>query len=173
MSESVLNGKRILAVDDEADVLETLEDLLDGYHGLILDRASDYETGYHLLRSWTYDAVILDIMGVRGYDLLNAAVHLNFPTVMLTAHAFSAESLKRSITLGARAYIPKEQMADIPAFLEDVITLGHRSNLKKMFQRLGGLFDTRFGSKWMEDEKTFWDQVISGEFHPKPVILKK
>ena len=173
MPESILNGKRILAVDDEADVLETLEDLLDGYPGLILDRASDYETGYHLLRSWTYDAVILDIMGVRGYDLLNAAVHLKFPTVMLTAHAFSAEGLKRSITLGARAYIPKERMADIPEFLEDVITLGHRSNLKKMFQRLGGLFNNRFGSRWMEDEKTFWDQVKAGEYRPNPVILKK
>ena len=173
MSESILNDKRILAVDDEADVLETLEDLLDGYPGLILDQASDYETGYHLLRSWTYDAVILDIMGVRGYDLLNAAVHLGFPTVMLTAHAFSAQGLKHSITLGAKAYIPTERMTDIPAFLEDVITLGHRSNLQKMFQRLGGLFNKRFGSQWMEDEKTFWDQVKSGEYQPKPVILKK
>jgi len=64
-------------------------------------------------------------------------------------------------------------MTDIPAFLEDVITLGHRSNLKMMFQRLGGLFNKRFGSQWMEDEKTFWDQVRSGEYQPKPVILKK
>ena len=173
MSESTLTNKRILAVDDETDVLETLEDLLDDYPGLLLDTATDYESGYHLLRSWTYDAVILDIMGVRGYDLLNAAVHLGFPTVMLTAHAFSSEDLKRSITLGARAYIPKERMADMPAFLEDVISLGHRSSLKKMFQRLGGLFDKRFGSRWMEDEKTFWEQVASGEYRPEPVILKK
>ena len=107
MSSNILDGKRILAVDDEPDVLDTLEDLLDDYPGLIFDRATDYETGYHLLRSWTYDAVILDIMGVRGFDLLNAAVHLGFPTVMLTAHAFSAETLQQSIEMGARAYIPK------------------------------------------------------------------
>lgn len=173
MSQSILNGKRILAVDDEADVLESLDDLLYGYPGLIFDQASDYDTGYHLLRSWTYDAVILDIMGVRGYDLLNAAVHLGFPTVMLTAYAFTVDDLKRSITMGAKAYIPKEHMTDIPEFLEDVITLGHRSNLKKMFQRLGGIFNKRFGSRWMEDEKTFWDQVASGEYRPEPVILKK
>ncbi len=173
MSASILTDKRILAVDDETDVLETLEDLLDDYPGLILDTATDYESGYHLLRSWTYDAVILDIMGVRGYDLLNAAVHLGFPTVMLTAHAFSSEDLKRSITLGARAYIPKERMTDMPAFLEDVILLGHRSSLKKMFQHLGGLFDNRFGPRWMENEKTFWDQVASGDYRPEPVILKK
>jgi len=173
MAESILIGKRILAVDDEPDVLETLADLLEDFPGLIFDRALNYETGYHLLRSWTYDAVILDIMGVRGFDLLNASVHLSFPTVMLTAHAFSIDDLKRSIEIGARAYIPKEKMADITEFLEDLLILGHRSGLKRMFHRLGGVFNKKFGSRWMEDEKTFWDQVATGKYKPEPVILKK
>jgi DNA-binding response OmpR family regulator len=173
MAESILNDKRILAVDDEPDVLDTLADLLEDFDGLIFDRATDYETGYQLLRSWTYDAVILDIMGVRGFDLLNAAVHLGFPTVMLTAHAYSVQDLKRSVELGARAYIPKERMMDIPEFLEDVLTLGHRSGLKRMFQRLGSVFNKKFGSRWMENEKVFWEQVTSGNYKPAPVILKK
>ena len=173
MPTSILEGKRILAVDDEPDVLDTLEELLEDYKGLIFDRATDYETGFHLLRSWSYDAVILDIMGVRGFDLLNASVHLGFPTVMLTAHALSPENLKKSIELGARAYIPKEKMADIDEFLEDVLTMGHAGNLAKMFQRLGSLFSKKFGSRWMEDEKTFWDKVTSGKYEPQPVILKK
>ena len=173
MAESILNGIRVLAVDDEPDVLDTLEDLLDGYAGLILDRATDYDTGYHLLRSWTYDAVILDIMGVRGFDLLNASVHLGFPTVMLTAHAFSAKDLQTSIKMGARAYIPKENMIDIADFLEDVLALEYGSGLKRMFQRLGGIFNKRFGSRWMENEKTFWEQVTTGRYKPGPVILKK
>lgn len=173
MAESILNGKRILAVDDEPDVLETLADLLEDFDGLILDQASDYETGYHLLRSWTYDAVILDIMGVRGYDLLNASVHLGFPTVMLTAHAFSIDNLKRSLEMGARAYIPKESMMDITGFLEDVLTLGYSSGLKSMFQRLGGVFSKKFGSRWIEEENTFWERINSGDYKPQPVILKK
>lgn len=172
MAESILNGKRLLAVDDEHDVLETLADLLEDYEGLVLDVASDYDTGYHLLRSWTYDAVILDIMGVRGYDLLNAAVHLGFPTVMLTAHAFTPEDLKQSIEMGARAYIPKEKMVDIADFLGDVLLLGHGSGLKSMVRRLGGVFANKFGSRWMENEKDFWDQVSSGKYEPRPVILK-
>jgi DNA-binding response OmpR family regulator len=173
MTPSILAGKRILAVDDEPDVLDTLEDLLGDYEGLVLDRATDYETGFHLLRSWTYDAVILDIMGVRGFDLLNASVHLGFPTVMLTAHALSVADLKKSIEMGARAYIPKEKMFDIASFLEDVLTLSPRSNLKRMLQRLGGVFNKKFGSQWMEDEQTFWAQVTAGNYEPKPVILKK
>ena len=173
MAESILNNKRILAVDDEPDVLETLADLLDDHDGLILDTASDYETGYHLLRSWTYDVVILDIMGVRGYDLLNASVHLGFPTVMLTAHAFSVDNLKYSLEMGARAYIPKEAMTDIADFLEDVLTLGYSTGLKRMFQRLGGVFNKKFGSRWLEDEKIFWDRINSGNYKPEPIILKK
>lgn len=173
MTDSILNGKRVLAVDDEPDVLETLEDLLSDYKGLILDKARNHDSGYHLLRSWTYDAVILDIMGVRGFDLLNVSVHLGFPTVMLTAHAFSAKDLRQSIEMGARAYIPKENMLDIADFLEDVMTLKHGSGLKRMFQRLGGLFNKKFGSRWMEDQKTFWNRVTSGDYEPGPVILKK
>jgi len=173
MTESILNGMRVLAVDDEPDVLDTLEDLLEDYDGLVLDTARDYDTGYHLIRSWTYDIVILDIMGVRGFDLLNASVHLGFPTVMLTAHAFTVKDLRRSIEMGARAYIPKEKMADIAEFLEDVLSLEPHSGLKRMFQRLGGIFSKKFGSQWTADEKTFWDQVISGDYPSRPVILKK
>ena len=73
MRESILANKRILAVDDEPDVLDALEEQLEDYPGLLFDKATDYETAYHLLRSWTYDLVILDIMGVRGFDLLEIA----------------------------------------------------------------------------------------------------
>ena len=171
MADSILKGKRILAVDDEPDVLETLEDLLSDYPGLVLDRAGDYDTGYQLLRSWTYDLVILDIMGVRGFDLLNAAVHLKVPAVMLSAHAVSPESLRQSIELGARAFIPKEKMADIAPFLEDVLTLSRRGSVSRMLHRLAGFFDKTFGSDWQTSEKEFWDRAASGRLEPRPAIL--
>lgn len=173
MPESVLKNKRILAVDDEPDVLDTLEELLDGIEGLEVERARTYEEAYHLLRSWTYDLVVLDIMGVRGFDLLNAAVALGFPTVMLTAHALSVDALKKSIEMGARAFIPKEKMADIVPFLEDVLTLEHRAGWRRLFQKLGGFFSDTFGPDWQKDEKAFWSEVVSGKYEPEPVILKK
>ena len=146
---------------------------LEDFQGLILDTATDYETGYQLIRSWTYDLVILDIMGVRGFDLLNASVHLGFPTVMLTAHALSIEALKKSIELGARAYIPKQKLVEIVPFLEDVLVLGHRKGWMRVFERLGTFFTTAFGSDWQKSEKTFWEDVSSGNYKPEPIILKK
>ena len=173
MVESILNNKRLLAVDDEPDVLETLEEQFDGFDGLIFDKAMDYDTGYELIRSWTYDLVILDIMGVRGFDLLNASVSLGFPAVMLTAHALSAEALRTSIKMGARAYLPKEKMSEIVSFLEDVLTLEHRPGWRRLFDRLGGFFNATFGPDWQKNEKAFWDEVASGQYRSDPVILKK
>ncbi len=173
MAESILNNKRLLAVDDEPDVLETLEEQLEGFDGLIFDKAIDYDTGYELIRSWTYDLVILDIMGVRGFDLLNASVSLGFPTVMLTAHALSVEALRSSVKMGAKAYLPKEKMSEIVSFLEDVLTLEHRPGWRRLFERLGGFFNATFGPDWQKNEKTFWDEVASGQYRSGPVILDK
>jgi CheY-like chemotaxis protein len=171
MKRSVLENKRILAVDDETDILDTLEDLLSDYSGLILDKAKDYETAYQLMHSWTYDLITLDIMGVMGFDLLQAAVLLGIPAIMLTAHAMSPQSLKKSIELGARAFIPKDKMADIAEFMEDVLLFEHRSGLAKMLDRLGNYFSYRFGPEWQINEKDFWDEVAAGRY--EPAILKK
>jgi DNA-binding response OmpR family regulator len=170
MTKHILSNKRVLAVDDERDVLETLEELLQGFEGLTIDKAEDFDTGYHLLRSWSYDLVILDIMGVRGFDLLNAAVSLGFPTVMLTAHALSLENLKKSIELGARAFLPKEKMVEIVPFLEDVLRLGYKAAWLRSFERLGGVFGVRFGKDWHKNKNEFMKEIDSG--HYNPTILK-
>ncbi len=46
-SKSYIKGKHILAVDDEEDVLETIEDILEG---AVLDRAKDYDTASRKIR---------------------------------------------------------------------------------------------------------------------------
>ena len=88
MSPSILNGKLILAVDDESDVLAVLEEeILGAAPECKFEKATTYEEAANKLESQTYDLVILDIMGVRGFDLLDLAVRKNFRVAMLTAHA--------------------------------------------------------------------------------------
>jgi DNA-binding response OmpR family regulator len=157
MGEGILKGRRLLAVDDEPDILAVIGDELENY-GVNLDTAQTYEGGIQLLSSYTYDLVILDIMGVRGFELLTFAVTKNLPVVMLTAHALSPEALKKSIELGARAYVPKEEIDQIVPFLEDVLTLSYETAWKSLFQRLGGMFGKHFGPNWRKTEKAFWDE---------------
>jgi DNA-binding NtrC family response regulator len=146
----VLKDKVILAVDDEPDVLDTLEGLLDM---CLLHKAKDYETAHQYLFSFNYDAVILDIMGVRGFDLLKVSVSKGFPTIMLTAHALSPESLKKSIKLGAVTFLPKDKLSELPSFLEEAVFGEGRPLWKKLFDSQGQFFDQRFGPDWKEKDR--------------------
>ncbi|MEE9420295.1 MAG: response regulator [Desulfatiglandaceae bacterium] len=151
-SDSHLKDKVILVVDDEPDVLETVEEELDM---CLMHKATDYDTALQYLLSYTYDIVILDIMGVNGFELLKSAVSRGFPTVMLTAHALSPESLKKSIKLGAVSFLPKEKISELRSFLEDVVLGEGKPVWKKLFDKLGGYFEKRFGPDWKERDKFF------------------
>ena len=79
MAESILKGKMILAVDDEPDVLTLLEEeIKEACPDCFFDKVTTYKEAVERLASWTYDLVILDIMGVRGFDLLKNAVVRHF-----------------------------------------------------------------------------------------------
>jgi CheY-like chemotaxis protein len=151
-SDSLLQDKAILVVDDEPDVLETVREILDMCQ---VQKAADYDTAVQYLSGYTYDVVILDIMGVNGFELLKNASSRGFPAVMLTAHALSPESLKKSIKLGAVSFLPKDKISELPSFIEDVVMGGGKPVWQKLFDKLGGYFNKRFGPDWKEQDKFF------------------
>ena len=157
MKESVLSGKSILAVDDEPDVLEVLEEEIRGAcPNCTFDRATNFEQASQKLASFTYDLVILDIMGVRGFDLLERAVLKKLPVAMLTAHALTPEALKRSFEMGARAYLPKEKLGEIVPFLEDVLTYEYLPGWRRLMEKLKGFFDMKFETDWEKRTGLQW-----------------
>jgi len=163
-SKNILKGKRILIVDDEPDVLESLIELLEMCK---IDTASSFEDGKRLIEDQAYNIVILDIMGVRGFDLLKIANEQKIPALMLTAHALSEESLKESAQGGAAYFAPKDKMAEIEIFVADVLTAlkMKKSTWEKWLDRLGGFYDSRFhGTNWREQEKRFWNKKMKTKF---------
>jgi CheY-like chemotaxis protein len=161
MSPSILDDKRILAVDDEPDVLEILrEEIMVVAPNCTFDAASTFEKANEFMISWSYDLAILDIMGVRGFDLLQQATAWEhpIPSVMLTAHDFSPESLKRSIELGARAYLPKERIGQIVLFLEDVLTYEYGPAWKRLMKKVEAVFGKQWGPYWQKPNEAFWEE---------------
>jgi CheY-like chemotaxis protein len=155
--DKMIKGKRVLIVDDEPDVLETLVDLLSICK---IDTAASFEEAKEMLMKNYYDIAVLDIMGVKGFELLEIANERKIPALMLTAHALSSENLKRSAEEGAAYYAPKEEMNQIRVFIADVIEAieKNKSPWAKMFDRLGGFYDKKFnGPDWREKEKEFWE----------------
>ena len=160
-SKKLLEGKKILIVDDEPDVLESLIELLSLCK---IDTASSFEEGRQMLEHQIFDMAVLDIMGVQGFDLLKVANNQGIPALMLTAHALTEESLKRSIEDGAAYFAPKEKMLDIELFVTDVLeAIEKKKNpWERLLDRLGGFYDKKFqGQNWREQEEQFLKNKIN------------
>jgi CheY-like chemotaxis protein len=149
---NVLKDQVVLVVDDEVDVLDTVEDILSD---CIVSKASDFSTAQQYLMGYTYDIVILDIMGVNGFELLRLSVERGFPTVMLTAYSLSPETLEKSMKLGAVAFLPKVKLVDLEEFLSYVVLGKGNPIWKKLFEILSNYFKKQFGPDWKEKNQFF------------------
>jgi len=153
--KDLLDGKNILIVDDEADVLETLAELLSVCD---ITKAASFNEARELLETRHFDIAILDIMGVGGYKLLKIATEQKVMAVMLTANALSPEDTVKSYLEGASYYIPKEEMATINTFLKDVLEAKEKgkSPWHRWLERFASYYDNRFGPNWRDTDKDFW-----------------
>ncbi len=158
MNEEVfLQGKKILLVDDEPDILEVLEELLPDCN---VAKAATFEAAKELLENNDFDIAILDIMGVDGYTLLEIANRNDVLAVMLTAHALSPENVVRSFKGGAASYLPKEEMNNIRVFLNDILEARKKGKHLwwRWFDRLDSYCDEKFGNDWKDGNKEFWEK---------------
>ena len=158
-TEKVLLGKQLLIVDDEQDILETLTGLLNLCK---IDRASSFEEAERLLERYEYDLVVLDIMGVKGFELLEIANKRNIPALMLTAHALNEESLTKSMREGAAYFVPKDKMDEIATYVADVLEANesNKNPWTRWFDRLATFIDVAFtGPNWREQTKDFLEKL--------------
>ncbi len=142
-----LEGRRILIVDDEPDILDALEDLLPGCK---VTKATSFKEARHLLENTYFDLAILDIMGVDGYQLLDIARKRRVIAVMLTAHAMTPEDIRKSYAEGAASFVPKEEMSNITVFLEDILEAREKGKSLwwRWYDRLADYFERKFGPDW-------------------------
>jgi CheY-like chemotaxis protein len=152
-----LNGKRVLIVDDELDVLETLSQLLSMCD---VRKASTFDEARELLDKEEFGLAVLDIMGVNGYKLLEIANKKNVIVVMLTAHALTPDNIVKSFKGGAASYLPKEEMANIAEFLEEVLEAKEKGKhfWWRWLDRWGAFYDKKFGADWKDEHKEFWEK---------------
>jgi CheY-like chemotaxis protein len=155
MEKSLLKGKKVLIVDDEPDILETLAELLSECD---LKQASTFEEAKELLEKEPLDIAVLDIMGVDGYKLLDIAKQKKVIPVMLTAHALSPDHTMRSYQRGAALYVPKDKIANIADYMEDVLQAikAGKSTWWRWLERFESYYEKKFEHEWKNKDKDFW-----------------
>jgi len=149
---NMIKGKKVLVVDDEQDILEVLEELLDMCH---VTTASTFDQAKTLLDTQTFDITILD------NSLLEIANNKKIPAIMLTAHAFSADNLVKTIKEGAYAYVPKEEISRITEFLSDALTAKMKGeNPWQVWEEKlpSSYFEKRWGAAWKNSDRDFWNK---------------
>jgi DNA-binding NtrC family response regulator len=102
-------GQRILIIDDEAGIRESLETLL-MLEGFRIDLAPDGNAGLDLLTRNTYDLLLLDLAlpGESGIDLLPRIKSLvpDLPVIMITAYG-TVNNVVDAIRAGATNFVQK------------------------------------------------------------------
>jgi DNA-binding NtrC family response regulator len=102
-------GQRILIIDDEAGIRDSLETLLT-LEGFRVDMAGDGFAGLDLLTRNTYDLLLLDLAlpGESGIDLLPRIKSLvpDLPVIMITAYG-TVGNVVDAIRAGASNFVQK------------------------------------------------------------------
>jgi DNA-binding response OmpR family regulator len=148
MKESVLKNKRILAVDDEPDVLTVLEEeIYDTCPGCRFDKAITYGGAVEKISTLAYDLVILDAMGSLGSDLLGLVMAQRCPVAILTVYALLPEAFRERIRTTGWTCLPREKLGEIVPRIENI--LRHGSSLKgNRSRRMWGPGGAGFESNW-------------------------
>ncbi|MFM8476214.1 MAG: response regulator transcription factor [Planctomycetaceae bacterium] len=119
---------RILVVEDEPDLLRTIAQVLreDGY---AVDEAADGAEGLYKARTWSYDAIVLDLLlpQLTGWELLQQLRKTHaVPVLILTARDEVADRV-RGLDAGADDYLTK------PFALSEL-----RARLRALIRRAAG-----------------------------------
>lgn len=131
MNETVLQHGRILLVDDEAALLQSLADFL-REHGTHVDTTLDGQKAIEALKNHPYTLLVTDIRlpGISGIDLLRHVKthHPDIAVVLITGYA-STETAIEALRLGAYDYIEKPfQMLEL---LQTVVNALEHAELKR------------------------------------------
>lgn len=122
ISEEESLRPRVLIIDDEAAIRESLEILLE-LEGFVVAAAPDGEKGLQALEESVFDLVLLDLAlpGQSGFEILQTirSRHSNIPVVMITAYG-TVQNVVEAMQHGANNFVQKpwdneKLLADIRA----------------------------------------------------------
>jgi two-component system, NtrC family, nitrogen regulation response regulator NtrX len=123
------NMARILIVDDEESIRETLREILE-YEGYEIEEASDGEKAISLIKKFNYDAVLSDIKMPKldGIEVLEQAKSIapELPFIMISGHG-TIETAIEATKKGAFDFINKPP--DLNKLLITVRNAVDKSNL--------------------------------------------
>jgi DNA-binding response OmpR family regulator len=152
--EGETTAMKLLIVDDEPTILETVENKFrkEGFSTFVADSA---EEGMRLFRRVKPDLVILDIMLPQrsGYDFCRAIRRdSQTPIIFLSAKADEADRIK-GLELGADDYVVKPfNLSELAARVKAILRRATGEPVKEVIERGNLKIDPRSHEAWIEEK---------------------
>jgi DNA-binding response OmpR family regulator len=152
--ENERNLMKLLIVDDEPTILETVETKFrkEGFSTFVADSA---EEGMRLFRRIKPDLVILDIMLPQrsGFDFCRAIRRdSQTPVIFLSAKADEADRIK-GLELGADDYVVKPfNLSELAARVKAILRRATGEPVKEVVERGNLRIDPRSHEAWIDDK---------------------
>ncbi len=122
--QPILDGARILVVDDKAELLESLYQLV-SIHGYSADKALGGQAALDALVAQSYDVVLLDLImpGVSGHDVLDFVAREKIDTkIIVVSGDASFSGVKHALHCGAFDFVKKPyEAAELIATMETAL----------------------------------------------------
>lgn len=148
------SGMKILIIDDEPSILETVENKFrkEGFSTFTADSA---EEGMRLFKRIKPDLVILDIMLPQrsGFDFCRALRRdSNTPILFISARADEADRV-RGLELGGDDYVVKPfNLSELVARVRAILRRSTGEPLQEVIERGNLRMDPRSHEAWLEDK---------------------
>lgn len=152
--EEQTTAMKLLIVDDEPTILETIETKFrkEGFSTFVADSA---EEGMRLFRRIKPDLVILDIMLPQrsGYDFCRAIRRdSQTPILFLSAKADEADRIK-GLEIGADDYVTKPfNLSELAARVKAILRRATGEPVKEVIERGNLRIDPRSHEAWLNDK---------------------
>jgi len=151
----------VLIIDDEANVVQSLSDILESY-GMKALGALYGEEGIRMVSDEKPDVILLDcrMPGISGYDVCSELKEeeqtAHIPIIFLTGKDINEENIVRGLELGAYDYITKPyRVAELLARIRVMARIKaaeQRARELSVTDELTGLYNRRFLLQRCEEE---------------------
>lgn len=139
MVGQILEGKRILVVDNEREVLGRVAEAL---AASVVVTVGNVDEARPLIATESFDLAILDTVGANGCALLKDCHANKLPAAMLTARQIEVTRLNLALKRGAMSFFPKDELQRLPETVAELLERVEKGKTysAKLFRLLGSVF---------------------------------
>lgn len=146
MKKSILNGKWVLSVNDDPDVLKRLEEKIrEAAPNCHFEKITTYKDAFEHLVFFMYDLLILDNTLPRSRELLDFAVNRPFPVpvAVVTPIPLAPDVLKLTKESGPKVVLSTKKTDGMVPALEYIVWYESLPSSAKFFESIRRFFNIR------------------------------